>query len=43
MDRVVYMDSYIEFLKYFNITIDKFFKWVMEATIFPQEPKVASE
>lgn len=37
------MDSYIEFLKYFNITIDEFFKWGMEATIFPQEPKVASE
>ena len=33
------MDSYIEFLKYFNITIDEFFKWGMEATIFPQEPK----
>lgn len=37
------MDSYIEFLKHFNITADEFFKWGMEATIFPQENKVAAE
>ncbi len=37
------MDSYIEFLNHFNIATDEFFKYGIEATIFPQEPKVAAE